>query len=289
LPGPAHASQRLHTPTSRGWADETLGIESGDVHDANRASLEDDRVDVRGETLGGRTLTEWELLDAARGGDADAFRLLVEPHRAGVLASCYRMLGSLDDAEDARQEALLRAWRGLCGFGGQASFGSWLYRVTTNACLDALARRQKRVLPIDYRQEEEERLAQEPDGPVVKSAPAARYEQREAVELAFVTALQYLPPRQRAVLILREVLGFSAKEVAELLGTNVASVNSLLQRARKAVDERVPEKGHRATLRSLGGKRVREIVNRFVDAFERGDVDVVVALLAEDDPEQSAA
>jgi RNA polymerase sigma-70 factor (ECF subfamily) len=245
-------------------------------------------VDVRRETLGGRTLTEWELVDAARGGDADAFRLLVEPHRAGVLASCCRMLGSLDDAEDARQEALLRAWRGLCGFGGQASFGSWLYRVTTNACLDALARRQ-RVLPIDYREENEERLTQEPDGPVVQSAPAARYEQREAVELAFVTALRYLPPRQRAVLILREVLGFSAKEVAESLGTNVASVNSLLQRARKAVDQRVPENGHRATHRSLGERRVREIVDRFVDAFERGDVDVVVALLAEDEPEQSAA
>jgi len=244
-------------------------------------------------------LTEGELLDAAREGDEEAFRLLVEPHRAGLLASSYRMLGSLDDAEDARQDALLRAWRGLCGFGGRASFGSWLYRVTTNACLDVLARRRKHVLPMEY-QRWEHRVAQEPGQQVVEFAwmkpspgevlgledgdatPAARYEQREAVELAFVTALQCLPPRQRAVLILREVLGFSAKEVAESLGTNVASVNSLLQRARKAVDEQVPEKSHQATVGSLREERVREIVDQFVDAFERGDVDTIVVLLVED-------
>jgi RNA polymerase sigma-70 factor, ECF subfamily len=244
-------------------------------------------------------LRERELLDAACGGDADAFRLLVEPHRAGLLAYCYRMLGSLDDAEDARQDALLRAWCGLCGFGGRAAFRHWLYRVTTNACLDALARRPKRVLPIEYCRRDDHR-ARQPGETVVESArlkrypgemfgvedgyaaPAARYEQREAVELAVVAVLRHLPPRQRAVLILREVLGFSAKEVAESLGTNVASVNSVLQRARKAVDDRVPEQSHQATMRSLGEEGVREIVDQFVDAFERGDVDAIVALLAED-------
>jgi RNA polymerase sigma-70 factor, ECF subfamily len=244
-------------------------------------------------------MTEQELLDAACGGDEDAFRRLVEPHRAGLHAHCYRMLGSLHDAEDALQDALLRAWRGLCEFHGRGALRNWLYRIATNACLDALARRPKRVLPIDYAppadpggNEPREPLADlvwvEPYPDEVLglengyAAPAARYEQREAVELAFVAALQYLPPRQRAVLILREVLGFSAKEVSESLETTVASVNSALQRARKAVDDRLPEKSQQATMRSLGDERVRALVQRFIDAFERGDVDAIVALLAED-------
>ena len=244
-------------------------------------------------------MTEQALLEAACSGDEDAFRLLVEPHRGELHAHCYRMLGSLHDAEDALQDALLRAWRGLCGFGGRSTFRRWLYRITTNTCLDALARRPKRVLPIDYGPPTGS-AADEPGGPLAESVwlepypdellgledgyagPAARYDQREAVELAFVAALQHLPPRQRAVLILREVLGFSAKEVAEALGTTVASVNSTLQRARKAVDERLPEKSQQATLRSLGDERIRELVDQFVDAFERGDVDGIVALLAED-------
>jgi RNA polymerase sigma-70 factor, ECF subfamily len=245
------------------------------------------------------TATEQELLDAACRGDEDAFRRLVEPHRAALHAHCYRMLGSLHDAEDALQDALLRAWRGLCGFHGQGALRNWLYRIATNACLDAIARRPKRVLPIDYGPPVSGEGG-EPGEPVAESVwvepypdetlsledgyagPEARYEQREAVELAFVAALQHLPARQRAVLILREVLGFSAKEVSESLGTTVASVNSALQRARKAVDDRLPEKSQQATLRSLGDERVRQIVQNFVDAFERGDVDAIVALLAED-------
>jgi RNA polymerase sigma-70 factor (ECF subfamily) len=242
------------------------------------------------------SMTERELLAVARRGDDDAFRLLVEPHRTELHAHCYRMLGSLHDAEDALQDALLRAWRGLSGFDGRSGLRRWLFRITTNACLDAISRRPKRVLPIDY----------EPAGDVVVdtplspstwvepypddaigleggyAAPAARYEQREAVELAFVAALQHLPPRQRAVLILREVLGFSAKEVAESLGTTTASVNSALQRARKTLDDRLPERSQQATLTSLGDERVRELVERFSDAFERGDVDAIVALLTED-------
>ena len=245
------------------------------------------------------TALEKELLEAACAGDEDAFRRLVEPHRAELHAHCYRMLGSVHDAEDVLQDALLRAWRGLCKFDGRSRLRRWLYRIATNACLDAIARRPKRVLPIDYGPPAEpdsnelgEPLADSmwmepyPDEIVGLeggfAAPEARYEQREAVELAFVAALQHLPPRQRAVLILREVLGFSAKEVSQSLGTTVASVNSALQRARKGLDERLPEKSQQATMRALGDGRVREIVQAFVDAFERGDVGAIVALLAED-------
>jgi RNA polymerase sigma-70 factor, ECF subfamily len=245
------------------------------------------------------TITDEELLDAAREGDQDAFRRLVEPHRAGLHAHCYRMLGSLHDAEDALQEALMRAWRGLSGFEGRSSPRTWLYRIATNACLDAISRRPRRVLPIDsgpstdpdpgepgeslaeplwMEPYPDERLGLE-DG---YAAPEARYEQREAVELAFVAAVQHLPPRQRAALILREVLGFSAKEVAESLETTVAAVNSALQRARRIVDERLSEQSQQATMRSLGQDGVRDVVRRFVDAFERADVDAIVALLTQD-------
>ena len=244
------------------------------------------------------TAQERELLEAARGGDEDAFGRLVEPHRGELHAHCYRMLGSVHDAEDALQEALLRAWRGLPRFEGRSSLRSWLYRIATNTCLDAIAKRPKRVLPVDYGPPTDPHDG--PGEPLVESvwvepypdetlgvedgfaAPEARYEQREGVELAFIAALQHLPANQRAVLILREVLGFSAKEVAETLETTTASVNSALQRARKTVDERMPEQSQQATLRSLGDDGVREIVEGYVDAWERGDVDAVVAMLAED-------
>src|ERR671914_1291045 len=211
---------------------------------------------------------EGELLDAARSGDERAFRRLVELHRRELHAHCYRMMGSLHDAEDALQDALLRAWRGLPRFEGRSSPGSWLYRIATNACLDAIARRPRRVLPIDYGPPSsggddpggplgdsvwiepypDERLALE-DG---YASPDARYERREAVELAFIAALQHLPARQRAVLILRDVLGFSAKEVGMALETTPTSVNSALQRARRTLDERLPDTTQQATLRALG-------------------------------------
>jgi RNA polymerase sigma-70 factor (ECF subfamily) len=208
------------------------------------------------------------------------------------------MLGSVHDAEDALQDAHLRAWRGLGSFEGRSSLRSWLYTIATNTCLDAIARRPKRVLPVDYGPAADPHDG--PGEPIVESiwvepypdeklgledgyaAPDARYEQREAVELAFIAAIQHLPANQRAVLILREVLGFSAKEVAESLETTVASVNSALQRARAAVDERLPEQSQQATLRSLGDDALRDVVDRYVDAWERNDVDAVVELLAED-------
>jgi RNA polymerase sigma-70 factor, ECF subfamily len=243
-------------------------------------------------------MQEQDLVDAARGGDEHAFRHLVELHRRDLHAHCYRMMGSLHDAEDALQDALLRAWRGLPRFEGRSSPGSWLYRIATNACLDAIARRPKRVLPIDYGPASGP--GHHPGSPLDESvwiepypdehlgledgfaSPDARYEQREAVELAFIAALQHLPARQRAVLILRDVLGFSAKEAGEALDATPTSVNSALQRARRTLNERLPDTSQQATLRTLGDGTVREVVERFTSAFERDDVDEIVAMLSED-------
>jgi RNA polymerase sigma-70 factor (ECF subfamily) len=241
---------------------------------------------------------ERALLDIARGGDERAYDRLVEPHRPELRAHCYRMLGSAQDAEDALQDALLRAWRGLPAFEGRSSLRTWLYTIATNVCLKAIERRPKLVLPIDYgpaadphdgpgrpmteavwvEPYPDERLGLD-DG---LAGPEARYEQRESIELAFIAALQYLPARQRAVLILRDVLGFSAREVAQALDTKPASVDSALQRAHKTVDERLPQRSQQATLRALGDEALREIANEFVAAWERADVDAVVAMLADD-------
>jgi RNA polymerase sigma-70 factor (ECF subfamily) len=207
------------------------------------------------------------------------YEALVEPHRRELQAHCYRMLGSVQDAEDALQDALLRAWKGLDRFEGRSSTRSWLYRIATNTCLDALARRPKRVLPIDYDEAPAgETLWLEP----CPDALAEGYEEREGIELAFIAALQHLPPNQRAVLILREVLGFSAKEVAEMLDTTPASVNSAMQRARVSVDERLPERSQQATLASLDDDEIKALVERYMQAWDRGDVDAVVEMLAED-------
>ncbi len=237
-------------------------------------------------------------LQAAQRGDEAAFAALIEPYRAELHAHCYRMLGSLHDADDALQEVMLRAWRGIGRFEGRSSLRSWLYTIATNASLSQIERRPKRVLPLDY---SPAAAADEPPGrPIVESvwvepypdeligiedgyaAPDAQYEQREGIELAFIAALQHLAPNQRAVLLLREVLGFSAKETGDLLDTSVASVNSALQRARAAVDERIGDQSQQQTLRMLDDDEIKELVDRYVDAWERGDVDTVTAMLAED-------
>jgi RNA polymerase sigma-70 factor (ECF subfamily) len=244
------------------------------------------------------TLEQRELLETARKGSEDAYARLIEPHRSELQAHCYRMLGSVQDAEDALQEALVRAWKAIDKFEGRSSLRSWLYRIATNTSLDAIERRPKRILPIDYGP------PADPHGgvgePLVESvwiepfpdetlgiedgyaSPDARYEQRESVELAFIAALQLLPANQRAVLILREVLGFSAQETAETLDTSVASVNSALQRARATTEKKLPEQSQQETLRTLGDERLREIVEQYADAWERNDVDTVVGMLAED-------
>src|SRR3954447_24619372 len=227
------------------------------------------------------------LLEAARRGDEGAFAALVAPYRGELHAHCYRMLGSLHDAEDSLQDELLRAWRGLPRFDGRSSLRSWLYRIATNTSLDVIGRRPKRVLPLDFGPP-----ADPHDGaamPIAETVWIEPYpddqlglEQRESVELAFTAALQHLPANQRAVLIMREVLGFSAQEVSDSLETTVASVNSALQRARKSVDERLPDRSQQQTLRELGDERVSEIVATYVDAMDRGDIPAVVDLLADD-------
>src|ERR671915_2466573 len=232
----------------------------------------------------GVTAHERELLEAARGGDEAAYAVLVERYRGELHAHCYRMLGSVHDAEDALQEALLRAWRGLARSEGRSSLRSGLYTIATNPCLNLIARRPKRVLPLDYGPSfdpHDQGIGMPPveatwvepypdqglgleDG---YAAPEARYELRESVELAFVAALQHLPANQRAALILREVLGFSAQETAEALETTVASVNSALQRARKTLDEKLPDQSQQATLRQLGDDGVRDVVEGYMAAM----------------------
>jgi RNA polymerase sigma-70 factor (ECF subfamily) len=218
----------------------------------------------------------------ARGADASEFERLVGPHRAGLQAHCYRMLGSAADAEDALQETLLRAWRGLPAFEGRSALSSWLYRIATNVCLRMIERRPRRVLPIDAEDAEPAWLEPYPDQQLGPPSPEARYEQRESVELAFAAALQHLPARQRAVLLLRDVLGFAPAEIAETLESTPTSIYSTLQRARAAVEERLPARSQQATLRELGDARLREIVERYVRAWEAGDVAAISAMLAAD-------
>ena len=228
--------------------------------------------------------------------DEADFRRLVETHEAELRAHCYRMLGSVQDAEDALQDALLGAWRGFEAFEGRSSARTWLYRIATNACLKVIERRPKRVLPMDYGPPADPHDAMA--APVAESVwvepfaddvlagelagPDARYELRESVELAFVAALQHLPARQRAVLILRDVLGFSGSEVAAVLDTTPEAVYSALQRAHRAVDDHLPERSQQATLRSLGDGRIRRLVESYVDAWERADVDALAAMLTAD-------
>jgi RNA polymerase sigma-70 factor (TIGR02960 family) len=233
-------------------------------------------------------------LARARVGDEDAFRELTDPYRCELQLHIYRIVGSPQDAEDLLQETLLAAWRGLEQFEGRASLRAWLYRIATNRSLDALRasrrrpeeRQQVTEVPQPTRRAEPIWLEPYPDVllegvPDQAPGPEARYETREAIALAFIVGLQHLPPQQRAVLVLRDVLGFRAGEVAEMLDTTEQSVNSLLRRARAALESRLPAAG-RERAPVPNSKLERDVVGRFVDAVEAGDIDSMVALLTDD-------
>ncbi|HJZ72653.1 MAG TPA: sigma-70 family RNA polymerase sigma factor [Vicinamibacterales bacterium] len=238
-----------------------------------------------------------DLISRARTGDSEAFRELTEPHRQELQAHCYRMLGSLQDAEDAVQETLLAAWQGLGKFEGRASIRTWLYRIATNRCLNALRSTNRRpakewnvpeVEPAEpSRLGEVVWLEPYPDA-LLDSAiklplgPEARYQQTEAISLAFVTALQVLPARQRAVLVLREVLGYHANEVADMLDSTVESVNSALKRARAGLRRRLAPTDGRESPPAPDSRAERAVVAKFVRAWESGDVDALVAVLTAD-------
>ncbi len=242
---------------------------------------------MSGDALGDAALAR------ARAGDEDAFRELTEPHRRELQVHCYRILGSLQDAEDMVQETLLAAWRGLAGFEGRASLRSWLYRIATNRCLNALRARSRRPREVPAMGESPEPTRRmeplwlEPypdvllgDLPDPAPGPAARYEARESIELAFIVALQGLPPRQRVALVLHDVLGFRTAEVAEMLDTGEASIKGALQRARASVRARLPDADRERAPRP-DSSRERELVGRFADAVHGGDVDEIVALLTD--------
>src|SRR5262249_41056026 len=238
-----------------------------------------------------------DLITRARGGDGEAFRQLTEPYRRELQVHCYRMLGSLQDAEDVLQDTLLAAWQGLGAFEERASIRTWLYRIATNRCLNALRSTSRRPAkegdiphvepPEACRLGEVAWLEPYPDA-LLEGAmttplgPEARYQQNEAISLAFVTALQILPARQRAVLILREVLGYRADEVAEMLESSVESVNSALKRARATLRHHRPPTGDRELPPAPSSRVERALVTKFVRAWESGDVDALVGLLTAD-------
>ena len=236
-----------------------------------------------------------DLIARARGGDGEAFRQLTEPHRRELQVHCYRMLGSFADAEDALQDTLLAAWQGLGGFEGRASLRTWLYRIATSRCLNArrsASRRPAREWNVPkVEPPEPTRLGEvvwlEPfpdalleDAADVPPGPEARYEQTESMSLAFVTALQVLPPRQVAVLILRDVLGFHANEVAGMLDSTVESVNSALKRARASLERQ--RAADREPPPAAGSPSEQAIVAKFISAYEAADLDAVVAMLTDD-------
>jgi RNA polymerase sigma-70 factor (TIGR02960 family) len=240
-------------------------------------------------------LVAGDLIARARAGDGDAFRQLTEPHRRELQAHCYRMLGSLQDAEDAVQDTLLAAWQGLGEFEGRASHRTWLFAIATNRCLNALrtARRRParrwdvpgieppeptRLGEAAWLEPYPDRLLAEDSGP---PGPEARYEQAESISLAFVAALQALPPRQLAVLVLRDVFGFRASEVAGMLGSTVESVNSALKRARAGLRQRQPPAG-RPAWPAPGSAAENALVARFTRAYQAADVAALVALLTDD-------
>ena len=248
-----------------------------------------------------------ELLARAQAGDGDAFRQVTDPFRREIHVHCYRILGSVQDAEDALQETMVAAWRGIDRFEGRSSLRAWLYRIATNQCLNSLRGGVRRApqsrqgsdglgqlsaagqlppLPEPATDDEPLWLQPYPDVlldelPDTAPGPAARYEARESISLAFITALQHLPPRQRATLVLRDALGFRAAETADILGCSLDAVNGSLKRARASLARRLPSGG--LSQAPLPGSSVeRELLTRFTDAFEHGDVAALVAMLTDD-------
>jgi RNA polymerase sigma-70 factor, ECF subfamily len=231
-----------------------------------------------------------DLLTSAREGDEGAYQSLVEGHTAELHAHCYRMLASLDDADDALQETLVRAWKGLSGFESRSSLRTWLFRIATNVALDASSRRARRELPVELGMsgggEPTDLMWLEPypDQLVagVEQSPEALYDARESLEIAFVAGLQHLPTQQRAALILREVLGFSAQEVAGIIGSSVAAVNSALQRARATLSSRRPGRSQQSELAALGPDRTTALASRYARVIEESDIDGLLGLLTAD-------
>lgn len=238
-----------------------------------------------------------DLMADARAGSGDAFRELTEPHRRELQVYCYRMLGSLHDAEDALQDTLLAAWQGFAAFEGRASLRTWLYRIATNRCLNmcrAASRREAKEWDVaGVRPPDPTRLGEvvwlEPipdsildDASGVPLGPEARYERTESISLAFITALQLLPPRQLAVLVLRDVLGFRASEVAMMVDSSVESVNSALKRARAGLQRRRPSNDDRDPAPMAGSPAEEAVVAEFVRAYEASDLTALIALLTQD-------
>jgi len=223
-------------------------------------------------------LNQQHLIDRARRGDEVAFRGLIEPHRLKLQAHCRRTLGSVHDADDALQETLLRAWRGLRGFDGRSALRPWLYRIATNVCRDALKRRASAMVPVAMTPGDDEERGELDTG----LSPAARYEQRESVELAVAAAVQHLAPGQRAALVLSDVLGFSAREAADVLETTPTSVYSATQRARKVVDERLPARGDQPIPGTSGDPCLKAVVDRYMRAIDQAGVGAIVTMLSED-------
>jgi RNA polymerase sigma-70 factor (TIGR02960 family) len=234
-----------------------------------------------------------DLIDLARAGDEDAFRQLVGPYERELRVHCYRMLGSVQDAEDAMQDALLAAWQGLGGFEGRASVRTWLYRITTMRCLNVRrsARRRQGTMPPGPTPPEPTRLGEVtwlepcPDDlltglPDAEPGPEARYEAREAISLAFITTVQRLPPRQRAVLILRDVLGFAASEAARVLGTTEESVTSALKRARATLRHHAAASPEPPPAPDSAAEK--QLIERLTRAYEAGDVGGIIALFTDD-------
>jgi RNA polymerase sigma-70 factor (ECF subfamily) len=254
------------------------------VDDTSRQQTEDCEMSSATQS---RTAADDAVVAAARAGDQSAFAAVAERHRRELHVHCYRMLGSFEDAEDAVQETFLRAWRKRASFQGRSTFRAWLYRIATNACLDDLQRRPRRPRRADASAFEVTWLEPYPDRLLDAAAPSdaepdAAIVEKETIELAFLVAIQHLPPRARAALLLRDVLGWSAKETAALLEVSVASVNSALQRARAGMAKHLPERRTDWAAGAESSAQERALLARYVDASERGDAAGIAALMHED-------